>query len=241
MRNPFKAAVLAVLVVTLAGGSAGYGGDEHALYLRTFEPGVRADAKAAATGSPLDLRVARGVGARGYDKARVSVVSATGVDLSQLEGLVGTVYNDTFQFRWQAGFDLGAANTSCRAAVGVFSSTVRACDMDCLLACTEALPRCRYYTWFPAHKKCQLADASCEYAPSAEAEATYATTGRNVLSSAVVASTNGLGSCALCVAWIEYIGLVSLEAECSVPLLACVTCLWRSAHQHARPLYDSNS
>ena len=63
--------------------------------------------------------------------------------------------------------------------------------MDCLLACTGALPRCRHFTWFAERKLCELADADCKHQPDHAAEATYATTGPNVISSAVVSLEPG--------------------------------------------------
>ena len=63
--------------------------------------------------SPLDLRVSKGVGRRGYESVRISVISrgaaeASRVDLRALDPLA---YNNTFRYRWESSFDLGVAKT----------------------------------------------------------------------------------------------------------------------------------
>lgn len=159
-----------------------------------FEDEVRLLAAAPTTGAaPLDLRVAKAVGSKGYDKVRVSVVSqgaaAAGIDLGSL---APEAYNETFRYRWVGAFDLGTKGTSC-GVDNVYNTSVglgNSYDADCMLACTHD-PRCHHYTWYDGTKTCELSGASCDYRPAPTAEATYATVGNNVLASAVVAMLPG--------------------------------------------------
>ncbi len=108
----------------------------------------------APVASPIDLRVSKGVGSRGYDVARISVISqgaaaatAAAVDLRRLDP---DAYNDTFQYRWRGAFDLGTAATSCGPAA-VYNRTTGVdgpggYDADCMEACTRDYPLCEFYT-----------------------------------------------------------------------------------------------
>jgi hypothetical protein len=160
-----------------------------------FENELRAATAAyARAASPRDLRVAKGLGSRGYDQVRISVVSqgtaAAAVDLRKMmgsTGSVGPVYNDTFRYRWRGAFDLGVARTSC-GTTNVYNRSVHlgnGYDADCMLACTADFPRCGHYTYFKDLKVCELAGHTCSYQLAPLAEATYKTAGLNVLASAV--------------------------------------------------------
>ena len=165
----------------LSGGGHNVGG------LGSFEPEVRIAARRASPESPIDLRVAKAVGSKGYDKVRVSVISPGGGSVS-LQHLDPDAYNDTFRYRWEASFDLGVAHTACGAS-GVYNHSYMKYDADCLLACTHD-DRCRHYTWYDGAKACELATA-CSYEAAPLAQATYSTPGRNVLASAVVSLSPG--------------------------------------------------
>eukprot|EP00929_Paragymnodinium_shiwhaense_P093833 TRINITY_DN5413_c0_g1_i11.p1 TRINITY_DN5413_c0_g1~~TRINITY_DN5413_c0_g1_i11.p1 ORF type:complete len:524 (-),score=78.94 TRINITY_DN5413_c0_g1_i11:324-1895(-) len=152
-----------------------------------FEDFVREQVRAPAA-SPLDLRVSKAIGHSGYNHVRVSVVSQkTPVDLSHLN--YTSLYNNSFQFRWQAAYDLGRANVSCKKG-GVYRTKAVTCDSECLNLCTEDA-RCKFYTWFPNKTLCALADSCAEQTADDDAEATYAKAGSNVLSSAVVPLVTG--------------------------------------------------
>jgi hypothetical protein len=158
-----------------------------------FEDELRSTAKAVPLGSTLDLRVAKAVGSKGYDRVRVSVVSqgaaAMGIDLSSIDP---QAYNSTFKYRWEGAFDLGTAQTRCGAA-NVYNTTHglgNGYDADCMLACTHD-PGCGHYTWFDATKMCELSGPDCAFLLDPLATATYVTRGNNVLASAVVTMRAG--------------------------------------------------
>jgi hypothetical protein len=127
--------------------------------LGAFEHEVRLQAKRLAQqqhrdASPIDVRVSKGVGSRGYDVARVSVISqgaaAAAAAAEDLRRLDPDAYNDTFQYRWRGAFDLGSAATSCGPAA-VYNHTTGVdgpggYDADCMEACTRDYPRCKFYT-----------------------------------------------------------------------------------------------
>ena len=167
--------------------------------LGAFEDTLRLDAARLGAhsrhaASPIDLRITRGVGSRGYGMTRVSVLSfgASAASAIDLRSIDARAYNATMKFRWTSSFDLGVVKTSCGAA-NVYNRTLNlgmGYDADCLNACS-ADDRCVHYTYFPSEKACEFAADTCEYVAAPLAEATYKTPGRTVYSSAIVnASTN---------------------------------------------------
>ena len=125
-----------------------------------FEDELRLLAAAPpADAAPLDLRVAKAVGSKGYGKVRVSVISqgaaAAAIDLRSLSA---QAYNETFRYRWVGSFGLGTKATSC-GANAVYNTSVglgNSYDADCMLACTHDT-RCHHYTWYDGTKTCELA------------------------------------------------------------------------------------
>ena len=96
----------------------------------SFEHEVRLAARRGVSAiSPIDLRVAKAIGSKGYDKIRVSVISQDGgVDLRGLAA--DSFYNDSFKYRWEGAFDLGQAETSCGSGVYNRSQVVRPSKKD---------------------------------------------------------------------------------------------------------------
>jgi hypothetical protein len=163
-----------------------------------FEDSVRiASANLALPNGTLDLRIAKARGDRGYNKARISVVSH-GTPLLGAH-IVGTAsggtdgvpfdYSEPFDYRWAASFDLGTKAMRC-SKDHVYNSTKTTYDADCMLMCSYDTS-CGYYTWFPKKKICELARSGCLLESDTTAEASYLNYGRNYLESTVVSLVPG--------------------------------------------------
>ena len=151
-----------------------------------FEDWVRAlPSSRPAASHPLNLRVARALGPKGYDRMRISVIG-----LRQNETLSGDLhftYSQRFKYRWQSAFDLGQAKQSCTETP--YQTFSGGDDATCLEVCT-ADSQCLFYTFYQGAflgngNKCHLYTA-CTFKSDEAAEATYSKIGDHVLHSAMV-------------------------------------------------------
>lgn len=171
----------------------------------TFEQWLQEEAAALSSGtgnangnafgrqrpSPLDVRVSKAVGSRGYDKIRLSVVSLTEDARvpslgSPFTGTRNEGNEDFFKYRWTHAYDLGSSRMRCSSApASVFQRLPVKHDAECLRACS-ASAECRFYTFFEPSLTCELASSTCELIVAENATATYARLGRRVLHTSVV-------------------------------------------------------
>ena len=156
--------------------------------LGTFEPWVRthkspesARAHVAEQSSTLDFRVAKALGSKGYNKLRLSVVGnkSSALDAENFD------YAESFQYRWQAAYDLGTAAASCSDPYDISRVLY---EGECLKRCS-ADSACSFFT-FSWDRTCSLA-STCDYTEDRSAEATYHKTNDNYLYSSVVDAVPG--------------------------------------------------
>lgn len=145
-----------------------------------FEESVQIASKKTSDASPIDLRITRALGSKGYDYVRISVINHTpeppNADFT-------FEYSSPFVGRWVAAFDLGASSTTCSS--DPISSTSDVCDGDCILICSNST-ECQYYNFNEDTKRCSLYD-SCDFTPVNNTNSvTYTKFGQNFLHSAVV-------------------------------------------------------
>lgn len=144
--------------------------------------------------SVLDLRISKGVGARGYESARISVVSLNPSLEFRFPHRHG--FSQKFLHRWTHEYDLGTKEHKCNTTA-VFRDSRVANDGECLLLCnlaqgTHKEPRCASYTYFEKESLCQLADDSCgTLIKDSKATATYRNLGHRYLHSALVRLSEG--------------------------------------------------
>jgi hypothetical protein len=144
-----------------------------------FEEAIQ-NHKSFSDSSPLDLRITRALGSKGYDYVRISVVSHLP---EPPHADFAFTYSSPFVGRWEAGFDLGVSSTTCSSDPISSSSEAGVCDGDCILLCTNSAD-CKYYNF--DGMTCSLYD-TCDFAPVENTKSvTYTKSGQNFLHSAVV-------------------------------------------------------
>ncbi len=133
--------------------------------------------------SPLDIRVTKGLGSRGYEVLRVSIISHN-AEVPE-SSLLNFTYSSPFIGRWRAAFDVGVSSSTCTSES--ISSIPESSDGDCINACTES-DDCNFYV-VDDDSVCKLY-SSCDYSSSGEKDLTvFKKFGRNYLHSALVPVT----------------------------------------------------